>query len=69
MTISAQEKEKIMAARGQSSIKATGSRRYQIELDSGKVITCIDLVGDPPDQVESGIREMFGKYGIKRILR
>ena len=65
----AAEKEAIMAARGQSSIKATGARKYDIHLADGRVWTCIDLVGDQPDVVERGIREMFGKYGIARIAR
>lgn len=69
MSLSADEKEKIMAARGQSSIKATGARKYEIHLNDGRIFTCIDLVSDPPEAVEAGILELFGKYGVKAIKR
>lgn len=67
MSLSAQEKEAIMAARGKSSIKAVGARKYEIRLNDGRVWTCIDLANEDPSDVRRGIHEMFGKYGIKEI--
>ena len=63
----AKTKDAIINARGESKLQAVGSRRYIIHLENGTSFTCIDLVNDPPEEVKAGIREMFGKYGIKDI--
>lgn len=68
MNLTAAEKEAIMAKRGQSSIQATGIRKYEIHLADGRRFICIDLVGSPREELEAGIREMFAKYGVERIV-
>lgn len=64
-----EQKLAIMDARGQSAVKATGAKRYEIRLSDGRTFTCIDLVNDPPEEVEKGIHEMFGHYGVTSITR
>ena len=62
-----EEKEQIMAARGQSKVEVKGTKKYVAHLGNGQSVICIDLVNDTPEQVISGIRSIFGKYGILRI--
>lgn len=63
-------KEAIIAARGESKqVATTATRKYVVHFSGGRSMICIDLAGDPPEQVERGIREQFWRYQIERIER
>ena len=63
-------KEAIIAARGESKqVATTATRKYVVHFSDGRSMICIDLAGDPPDEVERGIRAQFWRYQIERIER
>lgn len=47
----------------------TGTRKYDVRLKNGTGFTCIDLVKDPPEEVERMLREQFAHYGVESIKR
>lgn len=65
----AKAKDAIINARGESKLVAVGVRKYAVHLKDGRKFTCIDLVKDPPDDVERMLRAQFAHYGVARIAR
>ena len=62
MALTADEKEAIMAARGESaSAPAVKSktRRYQMEFADGKRATVLDMAGEDPEVAMAGIARIF----------
>lgn len=43
------------------------TRKYEIHLADGRCFICIDLLGEPPEDVHRQIREHFWRYDIARI--
>ncbi len=62
MALSADEKEAIMAARGESAVAAvvkSRTRRYQVEFADGKRATVLDMAGEDPASAMAGISSIF----------
>jgi hypothetical protein len=60
VSLSADQKEAIMAARGQSAqTSASTTRRYAITFSDGKKCTALDMHGEPEAQAICGITGIF----------
>lgn len=60
MSLTADQKEAIMAARGQSAqASESGTRRYSITFADGKKCTALDMQNMPADQAVRGITSIF----------
>ena len=60
MSLTADQKEAIMAARGQSAqVASSGVRRYAIKFADGKRCTALDMLREPQEQAIRGITSIF----------
>ena len=62
MALSADQKEAIMAARGESAaapVVKSKTRRYQMEFADGKRATVLDMAGEDPEVAMAGITRIF----------
>lgn len=61
MSLDADQKEKIMASRGQSSspTSLTGTRRYTVFFADGKTCTVLDMQNEPVDEFVAGVKKIF----------
>ena len=62
MALTAEEKEAIMAARGEATAPAvptTNIRRYTVAFSDGKTCTALDMHANPREKAERDIREQF----------
>ena len=69
MALTADEKEAIMAARGEAAPVAPTSniRLYQVEFTDGKSATCLDMHAIEQAQALKDIREQFQPGYVKSI--
>ena len=61
MALTADQKEEIMAARGESAAAPAKSvtRRYNIQFADGKSATMLDMEGEAPDELIRSVTGMF----------
>lgn len=60
MALTADQKEAIMAARGQAAAPvASSSTRYSILFSDGKKCTALDMTNEPVEQAIAGITSIF----------
>ena len=60
MSLTAEQKEAIMAARGQSKAEATtGVRRYRARFADGKSATVLDMQQQPAEAIAAGVTSIF----------
>jgi len=61
MALTADQKEAIMSARGESAAPVVKSktRRYQMEFADGKRATVLDMNGEDPEVAMAGITRIF----------
>ena len=69
MALTADEKEAIMAARGEAAPVAPTSniRRYVVEFADGKSCTALDMHAIPQDEAKKDIREQFQPGYVKSV--
>lgn len=65
--VTAQQKDAIIEARGQSKQVVAGTRKYTITLKDGRQFICIDLMNEDPGEVERQLRVQFAHYGVEKI--
>ncbi len=61
MALTADQKEAIMASRGESAAAPakSGTRRYDVQFADGKGATVLDMSGGPTGDLIRGVTEMF----------
>lgn len=62
MALTADQKEEIMAARGESAaapVVKSKTRRYAVSFADGKGATVLDMNGEDPEQCMAGIHSIF----------
>ncbi len=70
MALTADEKEAIMAARGEAHTPAlisTKIRRYDVEFADGKTCTALDMTAAPAAEKMQDIREQFQPGYVVKI--
>lgn len=70
MSLTAEQKEAIMASRGESSaIASAGANRYTIVFSDGKKATMLDMQGEHPSTLIPSITAIFSDGYVTSITR